>query len=671
MKKVLMVAALPLLQSPVLQAEEGMQVEVADTVELESLAVTGKTSQPVLRLKTSPIMSTVIGKKELDKVKFTDPVELLNRIPGISMSRNLRIPRGDKGYTIPLVDGLSVRNPYRGSFGQIEETNTGDMERIEVIMGPGSALYGSNAFGGVINVITREPPEEQENRVWVEAGDHDRLRTGFTTTGTIAETSVGNIGYFLDANYWDIGGYRDNSDDDRKAISGKLVFHPTENSKLWVRGEHLDRNEKEAGSLTQAEFDADPKQNPGLSSAVDSETNSASIGYSLLTDRGEFLSGFSYRHDEGFKITSFGGPSDYDLQDMDFKTQYRHDFFGSDSGIAASLTTGLELVYSTNDTVGYDDAVVVVEEDENIKMFTFAPFTQLDLFLTEKTKVTLGLRYEKVSYDVKDNLDSTHDAERDFYGLSPKIGMTYDISSDHMVFGGVSKGFAPPSDSRMFQGEYENPDLDAEIATNYEIGMRGSFHEQNLSYDVGLYYMDIEDFIVNEYVETVRGRDKYRPVNASEINFRGLEAQLEYQPFDYLHFGISYTYARNKFEDYVDRGVDYSGNSLSSSPEHHINARVSVIPAQNFEIELEMDSISDYYTNNSNDADPDGTYDRDDVFNLRAGYEKGPVELWLSALNLTDEKYATGVSYSTRGGGSRSYSVGDGRTVYFGAALNF
>ena len=645
----------------------------------DTISVTGSTVDPeILRLKDAPITSTVVNKVELDKIKFTDPIELLNRIPGVSMSRNLRIPRGDKGYTIPLVDGFSLRNPYRGSTSQIGDSNSGDMERIEVIYGPGSALYGSNAFGGVINTITRTPPEEQENRIWLEAGDHDRLRSGLSSTGTVKGTRVGDVGYFLDMNRWDIGGYRDNSDDDRTTVSAKLLFTPSSESKLWIRAEREERYDKSAGSLEQAQYDADPRQNPGVSSFTDATIDSLSTSYILNTDQGEFRAGFSYRKDDGYKISSWGGPADSVLEDMNFKTQYRHDFIDANSiltganGIAASLTVGVELIDSQNDRLEYQDETnTAIAEDENIDMTVSAPFAQLELMPTEKAKITLGLRYEDVEYDVKDNIDASRDQVRTFDAWTPKFGFSYDIDVDHKVFGGISKGFAPPSRNKMFQGTYENSNLEAELATNYELGVRGVFVDQAVTYDVAIYNLEVKDFIVDEYVETVAGRDKFRPVNAGEVNFRGLEAQLEYDPLEYLSFAVSYTYARNQFIDYVDDGNDYSGNFLSSSPKHHINARITLIPAEDFQIELEMDSISSYYTNNANDADSEGRYDRDDLFNLRVNYEQGPVELWASALNLTDEKYATRVSYSTRSGGSRSFRVGDARTLYFGAAYNF
>jgi outer membrane receptor protein involved in Fe transport len=654
-----------------------MHIAAADAVELESLSVTGKTSQPVVRLKRSPIMSTVIGQAEIDKVKFTNTAELLNRIPGVSKSRNLRVPNGGKGYTIPLIDGFSVRDPYRGAVGQIEDTNPSDIERIEVIYGPGSALYGSNAFGGVINVITKEPPKEQESRIWVEGGDFDRTRAGITTAGTVASTPVGDVGYFLDTSYWNIGDYRDEGFDDRKMVSGKLVFNPTISSKLWVRGEHLDRNNRSAGSLTQAQYDADDKQSPGVGSSDDGETNSASIGYSMDTEQGELRIGYAIRHDEGHSITSFGGESDYEYLDMDFKGQYRHDFQGvgagvlGTSGVPVSLTTGIELVDGRNQ-VQRAASGRISARDQDIDKFVYAPFAQLEVMATDRLKATLGLRYENVTYDAKDRLDSGKSNERVFKKYTPKFGITYDLSEDHMMFAGVSKGFAPPSRNQIFTDTYSNPDLDPEVATNYELGFRGAFVEQNISYDVGLYYLNVDDYISNEFVETIRGRDQFRPVNAAKVNFRGLEAQLEYEPIEYFRLGVSYTYARNKFVDFIDKKggadeKDLSGNYLSSSPKHHINTRLTFIPMMDLEIELEMDSYSSSYTNSDNDLDPQGRFDQDDIFNLRVNYETGPVELWVTALNITDEKYATRVSYRTR----RSYSVGNGRSIYAGIAYNF
>jgi len=652
--------------------------ETSNSGNIDTISVAGQVESPdVVRLKNSPIASVVVGKDEIDKVKYTNTTELLNRIPGVSKSRNLRIPRGDKGYTIPLVDGFSLRNPYRGSVGQLDDTNTGDIERIDVIMGPGSALYGSNAFGGVVNVVTKEPPLEQENRVWVEAGDHDRLRTGASTGGTVFDTGLGDIGYFLDVSRWDIGGYRNDSDDDRTSFSGKLVFHPTNNSKLWVRAEHIDRYDKTAGDLNTAEFDADDKQNPpdlteplnsGLDNLTDARAASASIGYTLETEHGEFKTGFAYRNNQGYSFAGFSAPNDFELEDMNFKAQYTHKFVNGEGNALANLTGGIDIIRGTTETLSFDtEAKLVEDEDEEVELRVYAPYAQLEVFPTDRTTVTLGLRYEEVEYDVTDNNDPTNDATRKFRQLSPKLGATYKLTDDHLLFAGFSQGMAPPSDGQLLA---ENgTDLSPERAKNYEIGMRGDFAQQNLSYDIALYYLNITDFIVNENIAPF-GRPVFVAVNAGQVNFRGVEAVLEYEPMDGLSFASSYTYARNKFGDFVDRGTDNSGNILSSSPRHHLNLRMTVSPIEKLDIELEMDAYSDYFTNNNNGADSAGKYQQDEIYNLRANYDAGPFEFWFNVLNLTDKKYATRVSYNTRSF-EREIEPGDGRTIYLGAAYNF
>ncbi|MFA5530888.1 MAG: TonB-dependent receptor plug domain-containing protein, partial [Thiohalomonadaceae bacterium] len=199
---------------------------------------------------------SVVGKEELDTIKFTSATtELMKRIPGYSMIRNLRIPSG-RNYTINLVDGLATRAAFgTGTISGAEDTNTFDIERVEVVRGPASALYGSNALGGVINVITREPPLDPEYRVWGELGEHQRRRGGVSAAGTL-----GALGYFADANFLDTDGWQDRTARRRRAASGKLQFAPDLQSSVTVRAEYLDNFQEDPGSLSEAQFKSDWRQ---------------------------------------------------------------------------------------------------------------------------------------------------------------------------------------------------------------------------------------------------------------------------------------------------------------------------------------------------------------------------------------------------------------------------
>ncbi|MCP3668832.1 MAG: TonB-dependent receptor plug domain-containing protein [Gammaproteobacteria bacterium] len=163
---------------------------VADLGEI-SVTVSSRVATDI---QDAPAAISVIGEEELDIVKFTDATdELMKRIPGYSMSRNLRIPIGSKNYTANLIDGVAVGTRFgSGTIGFADDTNTLDIERIEVLRGPASALYGSHALGGAINIITRKPPLDPEFRVWGEGGEYDRQRGGVSAAG-----SKGSVGYFL------------------------------------------------------------------------------------------------------------------------------------------------------------------------------------------------------------------------------------------------------------------------------------------------------------------------------------------------------------------------------------------------------------------------------------------------------------------------------------------
>ncbi len=163
---------------------------------LESMAVTATVTEATLGgidIKQLPMASTIINQNEIKRLKFVDPDELLNRIPGETLVRNLRIPNGAKSYTIPLIDGVALGSPLSGAtqdFGT--DVNPQDIERIEITKGPTSALYANNAFGGVINVITKgsQRMPEQNTRFWVEAGNYDRYRGGASTQGEVQGSDI-------------------------------------------------------------------------------------------------------------------------------------------------------------------------------------------------------------------------------------------------------------------------------------------------------------------------------------------------------------------------------------------------------------------------------------------------------------------------------------------------
>ena len=116
--------------------------------------------------------------------------ELLPRIPGVSMVRNMRIPIGGKAYTNDLMDGYAMKSATLGNTGFLDEVNTADIETIEVTRGPGSVLYSAKAIGGTINVITRDPPLAPEAGVWGDVGSYGLQRLGARAAGSSEDNAT-------------------------------------------------------------------------------------------------------------------------------------------------------------------------------------------------------------------------------------------------------------------------------------------------------------------------------------------------------------------------------------------------------------------------------------------------------------------------------------------------
>ncbi len=665
---------------PVLPAVEAVWANDTDVLpeadDIETITVIGEAAYKGAKLggvnlSDLPLASHVVNRAEIDRLRFVDPDELLDRIPGETQVRNLRIPQGGKSYTVPLVDGLPLASPYRGATQDITTVNSFDIERVEIIKGPSSALFPNNAFGGVINVVTRDAPEEFEGRVWAELGSFNRRRAGVSAAG-----SVGDFGFFVDANTQNLDGLRDTFKNDRDQFSSKIIYTPSEATKIFVRYEHLNRDEIFPGDLRASEFISDPTVVGRTAGSTDSTKSNA---YS-----------FKLEHDFGFGFLDFGAvrrventigdgrfspPRDTSDKSFDVRISYRHDFGSSNLIVGAEQFDGDVFTddYASDDILL--EGPVEVRSDSDLKIKSL--FGQYSIDLTEKLNFTAGLRHEDITlrteflFHNSEPLNDGQTFERTFNDTSPKFGATYEIDENVQIWAGFSKGFLTPDLGDLFLDRPEaNPNLEPENARNIEIGLRGSYGP--FSYNSSYYHTRITNFLVTEddgIVETV--------TNAGQVTVQGVETVLEYAPVDEWRFSATHTYAKNIYDTFFgaddDGDNDLSGNRLSRSPDHHLNIRAAWSPIENLVLEAEGDFYTSYYTRDDNSLDPEGKFTRGERIHFRASYGFGNWEVWLHALNLTDT-LEDRVSFSPpRGGrpGRRNFRIVDGRTIYGGIAFKF
>ena len=674
---------------------------------LESMSVTAKVNEAKLGgidVKSLPVASTIVNQDEIKRLKYVEPDELLDRIPGESMTRNLRIPSGSKSYTIPLVDGAALGSPYNGSTQAFADSvNSQDIERIEIFKGPVSALYANNALGGVVNVVSKGTTQlpEQKTRLWAEVGNYDRYRGGVSTQGELE-----GVGYMLDFSSWNLSHYRDEgklsegslsspgriieTGEERQQASGKLIFHPDEVSSLVVRASYLNDHQADPGDLLESDFKEDDKgigKDEGYFS--NDETFLAGAIYKRdLTDVDHLEANFNFKYLDSEGLSRFSGDIQDQAIDINGKASYKHDFDFWD----ANIIIGTDLFHGINDDSNYTKkakygpkTVITGASFDYATTDIYAGFAQIQFSPIENLQITAGVRHESIELNHRNTSleQSTEQAfgpasitqeagvttkNNESYSVTlPKVGISYDFLETHRIWGAYGEGFRAPTAGELWTGRGPNPNLKPEEADHFEIGLRGvlPLFGRDLTYDTSYYYQDIENFIVLNDVDG----DSVN-TNAGKVNIQGVETVLEYQPYDFIRLGITHTYASNIYKEYIDDdGVDLSGEEMRTSPEHHINARIAVMPMEGLAIELGVDSQTSYTTDDNSTLDPKGRFQRDERINLRLTYDKGPYELWFHALNIGDVKEDR-VSYDDKAG-ERTIRTVDGLQLYGGIAYNF
>ena len=676
---VIPVVALPF--SSAVFAEEPVSAVSSTTVgsvlTLDSMAVTATVGEAKLGgidVKSLPVASTIVNQEEIKRLKYVTPDELLDRIPGESTSRNLRIPAGGKSYTIPLVDGAALGSPLSGSTQAFGDTvNSQDIERIEIFKGPVSALYPNNSFGGVVNVVSKGSTQlpEQNTRLWAEAGNYDRYRGGVSTQGNINE-----IGYMLDFSSWNLSAYRDRAliggiehevGEERQQASGKFIFHPDDVSSLVIRGSYLNLHSTSPGELDQSEFDADDAQMGAESGFFTNEESylTSAIYKRDITEADHLDANFTFKYHDQDGDSRFGGVSADINTDYNGKVSLKHDFDFWD----ANFIIGTDIYMGINDDFNPDD-----NDFDYATTDIYAGYAQLQFSPIENLQITAGVRHESIDLEHRNSTDQTQNS-KSFSATLPKVGISYDFLDDHRIWFAYGEGFLVPTTGSLWTtSRGANPNLKPEEAEHFEVGLRGVLpvFGADLTYDTSYYYQDIKEYVVS----TLQGGRRATQENAGKVNIQGVETVIEYKPLDFIRFGVTHTFASNTFKEYVNSsGIDLSGEELRGSPEHHINGRVAIMPMEGLAIEVGVDSTTSYSTVENSSYDPKGRFERDERINLRLTYDKGPYELWFHALNIGDVKEDR-VSYSTpRSGdprsGERSIRTVDGLQLFGGIAFNF
>lgn len=658
--------------------------------DLGEISVTGTREQAPIA-ETSHSIGIVDGETIRD-VKPLHPSEVMGRIPGVHVNITggeghmtaIRQPITTSPVYLFLEDGIPSRSTGFFNHNALYEINLPQSDRIEVIKGPGTSLYGSDAIGGIINVLTRPAPSKAEFEVSLDAGENGWRRL-LLSGGNTRE----DYGYRADLNLTHSDGWRDDTDYDRQSATVRMdnFLDNGATVKTVISGSNIDQQTAGSSRVSATDYRDNPTINYTpisyrkvealrISSAYEksTETTLLSLTPYLRQNSMDMLPNWSLSYDaQKYKTEN---------QSLGLMAKYRVDIVPN----RTRIIVGADLDYSpgsqhenaiTATKVGsiYTDYTVgAVSYDYDVAYAGVSPYVHGEFSPSEKLRVTAGLRYDHMSYDYDNNLSTlTTGSHRrpestsvDYQHLSPKLGLNYALAKNHNGFVAYRHGFRVPNQSQLFrQGQAESTvDLKAIKVDSFEIGLRGKM-ASNTGYQVSVYHMTKKDDVVS-YRNTTDGTRE--TLNAGETLHRGIELGIDSKLMKALTMNVSYAYAKHSFEDWQPKtGVNLSGNEMSSAPREIANLRFKYTPdiLNGGHLELEWERLGKYWM----DVENTHEYAGHDIVNLRAEHQLKPgLTVFGRVKNITDERYATAAAYSQFRG--EEFAPGMPRSVFVGVSYN-
>lgn len=701
-------AFLGLVTTAALANPAPVNLPVAPAALLEEVVVTA-TRESRSRLEL-PESVGVLSRDEIRATSASHPGQLLNRLAGVHVNdlggeghmTAIRQPLTTGGVYLFLEDGIPTRPTGFFNHNGLYEMDLHHAQRVEVTRGPGSALYGSDAIGGMINSITRAPGETLELGASLEANQHDGYRVLLDGSGPLGG---GRDRLGLQLTLSDQQSFRDNADYRRASWSARWDrdWSSRLSSETVVSQSRI--SQSGASALEEADYRADPAHNLYRGDVGYREVRALRISSRLHWEVDErllwSLTGFA--RDNRMDLMPFWmlsyDPNIYtiDFQTLGLQLKRRQDFALADAqwivGLDADYTPSryreqrIDLdrdaqgVYLDYHTTGRDNYHFDADQ------LAISPYTHLELQATERLRLSAGLRFDHFTIDYDDRLDASvpeigvfgplpfpsrhyrpEDGQVTFQQWTPKLGLVLDLSEQHNLYASYRHAFRAPTAGQLFRGGAvaDTTHLDPVRAESRELGLRGLLNGR-LQYDVAVYDMLISDDIVSLITEGTR-----KTVNSGETRHRGVELSLQMALAQHWQLGVSWSHARHEYRDFQaacgGQTCRFDNNALPRAPRDLGNLTLAyTAPGDRWRAELEWQYLGKYYTDEANSK----RYPGHDLLNLRAELQVNDrLAVYARLLNLGDSRYATYVSNQV-GNPALDYRPGQPRTAAFGLRWDY
>jgi len=577
----------------------------------------------------------VVHESELRQSDSRNIEDVLTKVPGVFTQdkfhneQNIVTFRGVGLHTyvtrgiLVLVDGISINEAMGRSV--FEGINLENAERVEILKGPISALYGPNGITGVVNIVTKKAPSELEGSFSFSSDNYNSKRY----SGQLGKT-IGKIGLYVNALVYATEGYMDRNAYDTKKINTRLSSEIENFGLLDITFDYSESICDYPGALSREQYENGEIAGSGKYTGSDKQLtrfglrNDKSFGektnlitnlyYRSRSDLGHYM---DIRYGNS-KLSLYGG-------EMQLHSSLMHDRMRFVVGVSHDRESGISKTYNRD-----SDGLITDLIGEGTSIYNISGvYAQADLLMSTKLTTTVGVRYDNVGYDWQDKFEfdyKNNSANTNVGAISPKLGLAYNPSERLTIFGNWGRGFNPPEMDNLFSSDPEsNPDLKPEYLTNYEVGIRGGLGYR-INYQMSAFKMDFGDQIVkNEETEFYE--------NIGDTEHKGIEATVNAMLMQNMMVYLNYSYLKTAF---VNHPL-YEGNVIVKTPKNQVGAGMRFTLFDDLNINVDYKWMDKYYMDNEEIH----IYDGHSIVNAKARYDFKRFYASLSIDNLLDTQYAT------------------------------
>ena len=479
-----------------------------------------------------------------------------------------------------------------------------DIERVEVLRGPQGTLYGRNATGGSINIVSKAPSEDFYARTEFQYGEEDRLRFAGVLNGALGDNLFARASIIKsDRDGFTPNLFNGERLDDEDLLAGRVRLRYLPNSDLTVDlGVDFSFDDSKPAPFKQLEFSPlfeglfgafDPpgrrpvSQNSPVTEEQDQFGVTATINWEL--ENTTLTSITAYRDNE-FRAAFDGDATDILIQD----------FIDTDDSDQISQ----EIRLSSNDwgnwewILGFyyfhDDAKTTISipilafgfdilHIADMKTDAFAFFGQATYSFSDALSFTLGLRYSDenkeadqfsdFAFGLPTSFPLRQDLKEDSNALTPRFAVEYFLSDETLLYASVTRGFKSGGFTfNNFQGTF-----DPEFIWAYEGGIKTTLAENRVQTNLSFFYYDYSDLQVSKLVNNAG-----TITNAASATIWGGELEIVAKPTEFIDLNVGLAYLQAEFDEFLTEDpsnpqlgtIDLAGNHLTRSPEFSANMGV-------------------------------------------------------------------------------------------------